>query len=97
MVWVRERRAERGALYGGLLWGVWFKTRRRATGETRSMVALYRHSFATRPNLTLAFTGASLNSLGDAIAQFTDNAVFVFPLHTQALDLNPTVGCRKTR
>jgi len=36
---------------------------------------VYQHSFESHPNITLAITGACLNSLGDIIAQFTEKTV----------------------
>jgi len=42
---------------------------------TLSIVRLYRHSFDTHPNITLAITAACLNSLGDGVAQFTEKAM----------------------
>ncbi|TFK76860.1 hypothetical protein BDN72DRAFT_14761 [Pluteus cervinus] len=42
---------------------------------TIAIARVYQRSFNTRPNTTLAFTGGSLNALGDVIAQITQNTV----------------------
>jgi len=39
---------------------------------TLQLARAYQHSFETHPNVTLAFTGGSLNALGDAVAQVTE-------------------------
>ncbi|XP_006454786.1 hypothetical protein AGABI2DRAFT_198367 [Agaricus bisporus var. bisporus H97] len=38
-----------------------------------SIARAYQYSFHTRPNVTLAFTGGSLNALADFVAQVTQN------------------------
>ncbi|KAJ7597674.1 hypothetical protein C8J56DRAFT_325914 [Mycena floridula] len=38
---------------------------------TLYLARAYQHSFDTRPNVTLALTGGSLNALGDAVAQLS--------------------------
>lgn len=40
-----------------------------------SIARAYQYSFHTRPNVTLAFTGGSLNALADFVAQVTQNVV----------------------
>lgn len=39
---------------------------------TLSIARVYQYSFDSHPNITLAITGACLNSLGDVVAQFTE-------------------------
>ncbi|KAJ2920413.1 hypothetical protein MD484_g65, partial [Candolleomyces efflorescens] len=38
-----------------------------------TLARAYQHSFDTRPNVTLAITGGSLNALGDCVAQIAEN------------------------
>ncbi|KAI0314975.1 hypothetical protein OF83DRAFT_1134190 [Amylostereum chailletii] len=38
--------------------------------------ALYQHSFDSHPNVTLALVGGSLNALGDAVAQASQQLLF---------------------
>ncbi|OJA21267.1 hypothetical protein AZE42_02541 [Rhizopogon vesiculosus] len=40
---------------------------------TLTIVRAYQHAFRTHPNYTLAVTGGSLNALGDAVAQLSQN------------------------
>jgi hypothetical protein len=40
-----------------------------------SIARAYQHSFHTRPNVTLALTGGSLNAFADFVAQVAQNAV----------------------
>lgn len=38
-----------------------------------TLARAYQHSFDTRPNVTLAITGGSLNALGDCVAQIAES------------------------
>lgn len=40
-----------------------------------TLARAYQHSFDTRPNVTLAITGGSLNALGDCVAQIAESTV----------------------
>jgi len=42
---------------------------------TLTIVRAYQHAFQTHPNYTLAVTGGTLNALGDAVAQLSQNMV----------------------
>jgi protein Mpv17 len=42
---------------------------------TFTIVRAYQHAFHTHPNCTLAVTGGTLNALGDAVAQLSQNIV----------------------
>ncbi len=42
---------------------------------TITVARVYQQSFQAHPNTTLAFTGGTLNALGDLVAQRTQNAV----------------------
>ncbi|KAG6832227.1 hypothetical protein H0H92_004192 [Tricholoma furcatifolium] len=40
-----------------------------------TLARAYQHSFDTHPNITLALTGAGLNSLGDIVAQLIEKTI----------------------
>lgn len=51
---------------------------------TLSIARAYQYSFQTRPNVTLALTGGTLNALGDFVAQLSQILVgffFAFQYH----------------
>lgn len=45
---------------------------------TLALARVYRHSFRTYPNWTLAITGGCLSAAGDVVGQLTQNAVSLF-------------------
>lgn len=55
---------------------------------TLSIARVYLYSFHSHPTITLAITGACLNSLGDIVAQFTEKVVNIifYSIHNRSIN-----------